>query len=104
MDKVYGAYLCTGCGIGDALDVDALKETASEAGMEMQDHACLCGAEGRALIENDIAGNGVNTIVVCACSPRVMQKEFVEFKKFTNKKGVSNWVYSPATIHSLPKT
>ena len=76
MDKVYGAYLCTGCGIGDALDVDALKETASEAGMEMQDNSCLCGSEGRALIEKDIADNGVNTIVVCACSPRVMQKEF----------------------------
>jgi len=24
MDKVYGAYLCTGCGIGDVLDVDGL--------------------------------------------------------------------------------
>ena len=76
MDKIYGAYLCTGCGIGDALDIDALKSAASEAGTEMQDHSCLCGAEGRAFIEKDIADNGVNTIVVCACSPRVMQKEF----------------------------
>lgn len=76
MDKVYGAYLCTGCGIGDALDVDALKSTASEAGIPMQDYPCLCGAEGRALIEKDIAEKGVNTIVVAACSPRVMQKEF----------------------------
>lgn len=76
MDKVYGAYLCTGCGIGDALDIDALKGAASEAGMEMKDFSCMCGAEGRALIEKDIADNGVNTIVVCACSPRVMQKEF----------------------------
>ncbi|MDH3329062.1 MAG: FAD-dependent oxidoreductase [Desulfobulbaceae bacterium] len=76
MEKVFGAYLCTGCGIGDVLDVDALKSTASEAGMEMQDNPCLCGSEGRALIEKDIADNGVNTIVVCACSPRVMQKEF----------------------------
>ncbi|MGW8161857.1 MAG: NAD(P)-binding protein, partial [Desulfobulbales bacterium] len=76
MDKVFGAYLCTGCGIGDVLDVDALKSTASEAGIEMQDYPCLCGSEGRALIEKDIADNGVNTIVVCACSPRVMQKEF----------------------------
>jgi len=76
MDKVYGAYLCTGCGIGDALDIDALKSTAAEAGMEMTDHSCLCGSEGRALIEKDIADKNVNTIVVCACSPRVMQKEF----------------------------
>ena len=76
MDKVIGAYLCTGCGIGDALDIDALKSAASETGAEMQDHSCLCGAEGRALIEKDIADNGVNVITVCACSPRVMQKEF----------------------------
>lgn len=76
MDKVYGAYLCTGCGIGDVLDVEGLKAASSETGMEMQEHACLCGAEGRAFIERDVQDKGVNTIVVCACSPRVMQKEF----------------------------
>ncbi|MCI5178950.1 MAG: FAD-dependent oxidoreductase [Candidatus Electrothrix sp. AW3_4] len=76
MDKVYGAYLCTGCSIGDVLDVDGLKEAASETGMKMQQHACLCGAEGQALIKKDIDENGVNTVVVCACSPRVMQDTF----------------------------
>ena len=76
MKKVYGAYLCTGCGIGKVLDVDGLKDAASDAGIAMNDHACLCGADGRAFIEKDIAEKGVNTIVVCACSPRVMQKEF----------------------------
>ncbi len=76
MKKVYGAYLCTCCGIGDVLDVDGLKDAASDAGIAMKDHACLCGAEGRAFIEKDIADQGVNTVVVCACSPRVMQKEF----------------------------
>ena len=64
MDKVYGAYLCTGCGIGDVLDVDGLKSAASETGIEMQDHPCLCGAEGLAMIKKDIADNGVNTVVV----------------------------------------
>ena len=76
MDKVYGGYLCTGCGIGEVLDIDALKSTAASAGIPMQDFSCMCGAEGRALIEKDIAEKGVNTIVVCACSPRVMQNEF----------------------------
>lgn len=76
MDKVYGAYLCTGCGIGDVLDVDGLKSAASETGVEMQENPCLCGAEGLALIKKDIEDNGVNTVVVCACSPRVMQDEF----------------------------
>ncbi len=76
MDKVYGAYLCTGCGIGEALDIDGLKDAASETGIEMKEHECLCGSAGRAFIEKDIADSGVNTIVVCACSPRVMQEEF----------------------------
>lgn len=76
MKKVYGAYLCTGCGIGDVLDVDGLKDAAADAGIPMTEHACLCGADGRSFIEKDIAEKGVNTIVVCACSPRVMQKEF----------------------------
>ncbi|VAW35282.1 Anaerobic respiratory complex protein QmoB [hydrothermal vent metagenome] len=76
MDNVYGAYLCTGCGIGDVLDIDGLKAAASESGMEMKDHSCLCGADGRSFIEKDMADNGINTLVICACSPRVMQKEF----------------------------
>jgi len=76
MDKKYGAYICTGCGIGEALDVDALVEAASENGMEAKTNAALCGAAGREMIEGDINNDGVNTVVVCACSSRVMQEEF----------------------------
>lgn len=76
MDKVYGGYLCTGCGIGDVLDVDGLKDAASETGIELKEHACLCGDAGRAMIQQDMTDNGVNTVVICACSPRVMQDEF----------------------------
>jgi quinone-modifying oxidoreductase, subunit QmoB len=76
MDKKYCAYICAGCGIGDALDMEALVEVVSgEMSMECKTHAFLCGPEGRSLIEGDVAG-GVNTIVVGACSPRVMAREF----------------------------
>jgi quinone-modifying oxidoreductase subunit QmoB len=76
MDKKYGAYVCTGCGIGDTLDTEALCEVASsEMNMECKTHQALCSAEGRVLIEGDI-NDGVNTVVVAACSPRVMQDEF----------------------------
>ena len=76
MDKKYCAYICAGCGIGDALDMEALAEVVTgEMSMECKTHACLCGAEGRSLIEKDITG-GVNTVVVGACSPRVMIREF----------------------------
>ena len=76
MDKKYCAYICTGCGIGDALDIDELSGVVSgEMSMECKTHPYLCGKEGRALIEGDVAG-GVNTVVVGACSPRVMTSEF----------------------------
>jgi quinone-modifying oxidoreductase subunit QmoB len=76
MDKKYGAYICTGCGIGDTLDTEALCEVASsEMNMECKTHQALCSADGRALIESDI-NDGVNTVVIAACSPRVMQNEF----------------------------
>ncbi len=77
MTKTYCAYICSGCGIGDALDMEALAEVVSdEMSMECKEHACLCGSEGRALIEQDIKDDSVNTVVIGACSPRVMQKEF----------------------------
>ena len=33
MDKKYGVYICTGCGIGDALDIEALSGVAEEEGL-----------------------------------------------------------------------
>jgi quinone-modifying oxidoreductase subunit QmoB len=76
MDKKYCAYLCSGCGIGDALDMEALAEVVTgEMSMDCKTADCLCGSAGRALIEADVA-EGVNTVVVGACSPRVMKNEF----------------------------
>lgn len=76
MDKKYCAYICAGCGIGDALDLEALAEVVTgEMSMDCKTHDCLCGAEGRAFIEADVK-EGVNTVVVGACSPRVMTNEF----------------------------
>ncbi|WP_163339976.1 hydrogenase iron-sulfur subunit [Desulfopila sp. IMCC35008] len=76
MDKNICAYLCSGCGIGDALDMEALSEVVSgEMSTECKTHECLCGAEGKALLQADVAG-GVNTVVIGACSPRVMTEEF----------------------------
>lgn len=77
MDKKYSAYICTGCGIGDALDIEALTVVVTgEMKMECKTHEALCGAAGRAMIEADVNDNGVNTVVIGACSPRVMQDAF----------------------------
>ncbi len=70
MDKKYGVYICEGCGIGDSLDVAALKNVAEEEGLTTKTHPILCGAEGVDLLKKEIEG-GVNTLVLCACSRRV---------------------------------
>ncbi|MBW1959881.1 MAG: FAD-dependent oxidoreductase [Deltaproteobacteria bacterium] len=71
MDKKYAVYICTGCGIGDALDVEALSAIPKEEGMPVQTHSLLCGKQGVASIKKDIEREGINTIVIAACSRRV---------------------------------
>ncbi|MFC1883908.1 hydrogenase iron-sulfur subunit [Thermodesulfobacteriota bacterium] len=73
MEKKTAVYICTGCGIGDALDIEQLKEVASDdfSIPVCKDHAFLCGAEGVELIKGDMKDEGVNAIIIAACSGRV---------------------------------
>jgi quinone-modifying oxidoreductase subunit QmoB len=54
MDKKYGVYICTGCGIGDALDIKALCDVAEEEGFPVKTHPFLCGQEGVDIIKKDM--------------------------------------------------
>ena len=71
MDKKYGVYICTGCGIGDALDIEGLCGVPKEEGLGVKTHPFLCGKEGVELIKKDIADEGINTLVIAGCSRRV---------------------------------
>ncbi|MBW2047317.1 MAG: hydrogenase iron-sulfur subunit [Deltaproteobacteria bacterium] len=73
MDKKTAVYICTGCGIGDALDIEQLKEEGTEDFTIdiTRDHPFLCGQEGVDLIKQDIEGEGINTVIIAACSHRV---------------------------------
>lgn len=78
MEKKYGVYICKGCGINDAVDVERLTNVATKD-MKMpscKTHDFLCGPEGVQLIKDDIAKEGANTIIIAACSPRVKYEEF----------------------------
>jgi quinone-modifying oxidoreductase subunit QmoB len=70
MDKKYGVYICEGCGIGDAIDMKDLCAVPEEEGLPVKTHPFLCGKDGLALIQKDIA-DGTNTLVIAACSRRV---------------------------------
>ena len=71
MDKKYGVYICTGCGIGEALDVEELCGVPEEEGIPVKTHSFLCGKDGLAVLEKDIKEGGVNTLVIAGCSRRV---------------------------------
>jgi len=76
MDKKYGVHICTGCGIGDALDIEALGAVAKEKSYPVHTHPLLCGKEGVESINKDIEENGTNTLIVAACSRRVNYDRF----------------------------
>jgi quinone-modifying oxidoreductase subunit QmoB len=73
-----GLYLCSGCGIGDAVDVPKLAAMAETYGKPAvcKTHSCLCGPEGIAAIRDDLAREGLNTLCLAACSPRAMTEVF----------------------------
>jgi len=78
MEKKKAVYICTGCGIGDVLDIDALTEVAEDEYSVpiCKNHPFLCSKEGVEEIKKDIDGEGVNTVVIAACSPRVNHDTF----------------------------
>src|SRR6056297_1705977 len=75
MSKKYGVYICTGCGIGDALDIKSICDVVDEEGLSCKTHEFLCSKEGAELIQKDV-DEGTNTIVIGACSRRVNHDVF----------------------------
>ncbi len=71
MDKKYGVYICTGCGIGDVLDMEDLVDVPDEEGVNCTTHPFLCSKEGVAMIQKDVDDGKVNAMVIGACSRRV---------------------------------
>jgi len=77
MDAKPRVYVCTGCGIGEALDVERLSATVEEEyGVSVTRHPFLCGPEGVAPLSQDGQGDDIQRLVIAACSPRVKTDEF----------------------------
>ncbi len=78
MSAKVGVYICKGCGIGKSLDVDKLAEVATgevKAAL-CKTHDILCSREAVDSIRADIEGEGINRVVVAACSQRVFPELF----------------------------
>lgn len=77
MDQKIGVYLCSGCGIGDAIDLEALSAVAGEFSIsKCETHPALCGSEGISLLRKDVDSEDINCLVLGACSGRVKTEEF----------------------------
>ena len=78
MDPKIGVYICKGCDIGKSIDIDALVKTSSDNSNVAicKTHDILCSQEGVDTIKTDISNDGINRIVVAACSGRVFPELF----------------------------
>lgn len=77
-ERKYGVYICQGCGIGEALKLEGLEKVARKGGKipYTKSHPILCSPEGLEFLKSDMAAEGINCAVICACSPRVKYEEF----------------------------
>ncbi len=79
MEKKYGAYLCKGCGIGEAIDFESLAKVIKKEGkiQHIKEHDILCSPAAREMILEDLKpeGEAINALVIAACSPRVKYEE-----------------------------
>jgi len=103
-DNKFAAYICTGCGIGDVLDVKGLEGTARKDGKmtEVKSHSFLCNAEGVQMIRDDIANNGVTHVCIAACSRRAKTEAFnfpgIAMSRANLREGVI-WVVAEGSDH-----
>lgn len=79
MEKKFGVYICKGCSIGESINIDKLIKSSAKAAKIQPDavkvHDILCSPAGIEMIKNDIT-QGINTLILGACSPRVKFEEF----------------------------
>jgi quinone-modifying oxidoreductase, subunit QmoB len=78
MENVLGVYICSGCGIGDTVDLEKASKVATGEykAKVCKTHECLCGPEAVEMIKSDIGSEELDRIVIAACSPRVMTEVF----------------------------
>ncbi len=79
MEKKFGVYLCKGCGIGEAINFESLQKIIKKEGkiQYIKEHDIMCSPEARAMVLEDMKpdGDGINAMVIAACSSRVKYEE-----------------------------
>jgi quinone-modifying oxidoreductase, subunit QmoB len=103
-DNKYAAYLCAGCGLGDALDLGQTEKIAAKEGKMhvVRRHDFLCSAGGVQTIRDDIEKEGVTHVMIGACSRRAKTEAFhfptVAMARANLREGVV-WVVAEGDEH-----
>jgi heterodisulfide reductase subunit A len=98
MDKRIGVYVChCGTNIAGKIPVEKLAEYARGlAGVVVaRDYRFMCSEPGQEQIRKDIVENGLNRVVVAACSPRMHEGTF---RKAIEKAGINRYFVQIANI------
>ncbi|MBI3155452.1 MAG: FAD-dependent oxidoreductase [Burkholderiales bacterium] len=98
------AYVCTGCGLGEALDASQLAKVAKREGKMaiVREHPFLCSEEGVATIRKDLAEEEVTHVMLAACSRRMKAEAFhfpeAAMARANLREGVL-WAVAPGEAH-----
>ena len=92
--------VCTGCGIGDCLNVDQLIRESGDTteGLISFTHSALCSEAGLEALHGLVHGESVTRLAVAACSPRVKVAEFTldgVYVDRVNLREQVTWVMEP---------
>ena len=101
-----GVFLCSGCGIGETLNFDRLVEVASNENKVpvYKTDNWLCSEKSIGSIKKDIEDQGLNRIVIGACSPKTHESLFElhtesgglnrNLMEIVNLRNQCTWVHS----------
>ncbi len=98
------AYICSGCELGEKLDVAQLTKIAQKEGKMalVREHAFLCNEQGVQMIRDDIEKEAVTHICIAACSRRAKTEAFnfptVAMSRANLREGVI-WVIAEGEKH-----
>ena len=93
-----GVYICH-CGINIAATVDIEKVTAFAQTLPYvevaRNYQYMCSDPGQDLIKNDIRDNGIDRVVVAACSPRMHEPTY---RKAVQSAGLNPYFFEMSNI------
>ncbi len=99
MSKKVGVYVCTGCDIGECLDKQKLMDiAATEYSLPIVRTSPAFCLEDARQIRDDIEQEGVDGVVIAACSPRVNTDVFGFDSAFVERVNIREqvaWTHPP---------